>query len=109
MSSQAVLFRHKKNLASEDCAFFYHLRKMQRSLAELIEIAEREQNPEYLYHLVTCDDCRMHVQERDPSSSEEDKVVVLCAAINRIEQIIERENEIRDLRIQRNLARAQAR
>ncbi|MGD1003398.1 MAG: hypothetical protein ABR884_02370 [Minisyncoccia bacterium] len=109
MASQAVLFRRKKNLASEDCAFFYCLRKCKRSLSEIIEIAERERNPEYLYHLVTCDDCRMHVQERDPSSFEAEKIVLLCAAINRIEQMIERRNEARSLRIQRNLARAQTR
>jgi hypothetical protein len=109
MTSRAVLFRHKKKLASEDCAFFYSLRKCKRSLAEIIEIAERERNPEYLYHLVTCDDCRMHVQKRDPNSSEEEKVLMLCVAINRIEQAVERRNEIRNSRIQRNLARAQAR
>jgi hypothetical protein len=109
MASQAVLFRHKKKLATEDCAFFYHLRKCKRSLAEIIDLAEQERNPDNLYHLVTCDDCRMHVQGRDPSSSEAEKVMLLCVAINRIEQMIERRSEIRNRRIQRNLARAQAR
>lgn len=109
MSSPAVLFRRKKNFASEDCAFFYYLRKCKRSLAEIIQMAEKWRSPEYLYHLVTCDDCRGHVQARDPSSSEDEKVVALCAAINRIEEEIEQRNEVRNLRIQRRLARAQGR
>ncbi len=109
MATSAALFRRKKHLASEDCAFFYHLRKFKRSLSEIIEIAERERNPEYLYHLVTCDDCRAHLQKRDASSSEGEKIVALCSAINGIEQEIERKKEVRRARIQRNLMRAQAR
>ena len=109
MASQTARLRRKKNFASEDCAFIYSLRNCKRSLSEIIEIAEKERSSEYLCHLITCDDCRMHVQKRDPNSSEAEKVVLLFEAINRIEQTIERIDEVQRMRIQRHLERAQKR
>ena len=109
MSSQAVEFRRRKNLASEDCAFIYSLRKCKASLNELIEIAEKDRNPECLYHLMTCDDCRTHVQERDPNSSEAEKIPIILAAINRMEEGLEQQRDASSSRTQRRLRRASMR
>jgi len=85
------------------------LRECQHSVASIIELAEQGKNAENLYHLVTCNACREYVQKRDPSSSEENKVILLCAAIKRIEEAVKQKMQTRSLRIQRHLVRAQAR
>lgn len=109
MAMVATPFRQRKNLASEECVFIYSLRKCKRSLGDIIKMAEDDRSADCLYHLITCDECRMHVQERDPDSSEEQKIEMLWAAINGIERALERKNRIRQLRIQRKMAQARER
>jgi hypothetical protein len=109
MSSNAVEFRRKKGPQSEDCRFIYNLRKSRPTLAALVELARKTVDTESLFHLLTCDDCRGYVQERDPETTEAEKVLALLEAVKAIGEEADRRRIIKKSRISRNLARANAR